>query len=65
MLNIFIKAVFYRLFASVFIFFTSYLFVKEPETALYICLIEFVAKMLLYIVYEKFWKKIQENEIDT
>ena len=58
-----IKAIIYRIFASVFIFSISFLLTRKMSISFFIAIVEFISKIMLYYVFELIWKKIDWNKI--
>jgi len=54
--KLFIKAVIYRVLAFVFIFLLCLILTKKIHISIIAGVVEFIFKILLYYVYEIFWK---------
>ncbi len=54
--KLFIKAVIYRVLAFIFIFLLCLILTKKIHISIIAGVVEFIFKILLYYVYEIFWK---------
>ena len=60
--ELFIKAVIYRVLAFIFIFLMCLILTKKIHISIIAGVVEFVFKILLYYVYEIFWKSFTINK---
>lgn len=54
--KLFIKAIVYRVLAFIFIFLLCLILTKKIHISIIAGVVEFIFKILLYYVYEIFWK---------